>query len=273
MVQENSKARVINSNKRVELRIKQFQEEKLQTMSAPVVTEPSFEEFSEEDGEFVDGITADVVEEVPQPDVESMVNEMLDSARAEADAIINEAKLNAEAIVNEASEQADSLFEEKKLEGYNEGLREKENELLQREQQLENEIQTRKLELEKEFNQYSEELENDIVDAVIKVYNKVFNIQFDDKKQILLALVKNTISNIEIGKEFKIRVSDNNYKFMKSHLGDIQSRIGNDVEVEIINDNKMGESDCQLETSFGLFDCGIDMELSNLEKAIRSLCN
>ena len=33
------------------------------------------------------------------------------------------------------------------------------------------------------------------------------------------------------------------------------------------------DTDCQIETNFGIFDCGIDMELANLEKAIRSLCN
>ena len=46
-----------------------------------------------------------------------------------------------------------------------------------------------------------------------------------------------------------------------------------DIEIEIVNDSRMSESDCQLETNFGIFDCGIDMEMANLEKAIRSLCN
>ena len=59
---------------------------------------------------------------------------------------------------------------------------------------------------------------------------------------------------------------------MESRLEDIRERIGNDVEVEIINDAKLGAGDCQLETNFGIFDCSVDMELNNLIKDIRSLC-
>ena len=79
--------------------------------------------------------------------------------------------------------------------------------------------------------------------------------------------------NVEVGKEFRIHVSQNNYKFINAHLDDVRERVGNDVEIEVVNDAMLDSSDCQIETSFGVFDCGIDMELSNLVKDIRSLCS
>ena len=113
-------------------------------------------------------------------------------------------------------------------------------------------------------------------DATIKIketLENLFDIQFDDKKQLLLSLVKNTVSDIEIEKNFKIRVSEANYSFMKDNLDGLKSRVGQDIDIEVVNDNKMKDTDCQIETNFGIFYCGIDMELANLEKAIRSLCN
>ena len=57
------------------------------------------------------------------------------------------------------------------------------------------------------------------------------------------------------------------------HLDEIQERIGNDIDIEVVNDANLDTSGCFIETSFGVFDCGIDMELNNLVKDIRSLCS
>ena len=137
---------------------------------------------------------------------------------------------------------------------------------------VEAEIESRKEQLEMEYQQKSDVLENDIVEAIIQVFNKVFHIQFDNKKEILLHLIKNTLMNVEVGKEFRIHVSQNNYKFINSHLDDIKLNIGNDVNIEVVNDASLGTEDCQIETNFGVFDCGIDMELNTLIKDIRTLC-
>ena len=88
--------------------------------------------------------------------------------------------------------------------------------------------------MKSKYDAYSKELESDLIDAIIQVFNKVFKIQFDDKKDILFHLVENTMSNIEVGKEFRIHVAYSNYKFMMSHLDEIQERIGNDIDIEVV---------------------------------------
>ena len=47
---------------------------------------------------------------------------------------------------------------------------------------------------------------------------------------------------------------------------------GNDVVIDVINDMTLTDGACIIETETGVFDCGVDMVLSNLEKDIRSLC-
>ena len=55
-------------------------------------------------------------------------------------------------------------------------------------------------------------------------------------------------------------------------MADIKEKIGNDVTIDVVNDMTMGEESCIIETATGVYDCGIDMVMTNLEKDIRSLC-
>ena len=126
--------------------------------------------------------------------------------------------------------------------------------------------------LQADYEAKLEALESDMVDVMIQVFHKVFNVQFDNKKQILLHLIKDTLLGIDAEKNFVVRVAENNYKFIESHVADMKEKIGNDVSIDVVNDRNLGESDCIIETATGVYNCGIDMVLSNLEKDIRSLC-
>ena len=77
---------------------------------------------------------------------------------------------------------------------------------------------------------------------------------------------------MDAGKNFVVRVAESNYKFIESHVADIKEKIGNDVSIDVVNDRNLEEDDCIIETETGVYNCGIDMVLSNLEKDIRSLC-
>ena len=220
--------------------------------------------------EFSEGLNADVVIE-QKADFEK--EKLLENARLEADKIINDAKAEADRLMAEAKQRAQILYADNKSKGYADGLEEQQNEFEQKKADIERELAEKKASLEDEYTKYSDELESDLVEAIIRVFDKVFHIQFGKSKEILLHLVKNTISKVEVGREFRIHVAHTNYKFMLSHLDEIKERIGNDIDIEVVNDANLEASDCQIETSFGVFDCGIDMELNNLVNDIKALCS
>ena len=258
VVNSSKETRVINSNEKVEQRLRELREQQ-QREQYP-------EDYFQEG--FTEGLKVDVVEVEPEVTPE----EILEEAKKQAEQIIQEAQEKADALMDDAVNQADALFEEKKKLGYDTGLQTGEEECARRREQLEAELSTQKERLQREYEEKFETMESELIDVITTVFNKVFHIQFEDKREILLHLVKNTLKNIEVGKMFRIHVSESNCRFMESRLEDIRERIGSDVEVEIINDAKLGAADCQIETSFGIFDCSVDMELNNLIKDIRSLC-
>lgn len=288
---DSTPIRVVNSSNKFNQKLKAIEDaerERIERNQKSQYEEPldASADFGDgmSDEEFVAGLDALQVEtdpveaqsmepQEPQPDPSEEVQRILDEAREEAQRIIEEAKQQAEDELINAKAEADRLFEESKKQGYEEGSQEGMQEVEELREQLSVELSTKTKELEEDFAVKTEELESDIVEAMIQVFNKVFHIQFDNKKELLLHLIKNTLMNVEVGREFRIHVSQNNYKFINAHLEDVRERVGNDVEIEVVNDAALDSSDCQIETSFGVFDCGIDMELSNLVKDIRSLCS
>ena len=229
--------------------------------------------------EIIDGFLAGLDVEEIQLEPEIDPEEIIEQARAEAEGILIAARLEAEKMADEAKFRAEMLFEQKKHQGYQEGVSKLQDEILERKAVLEAEFREKEAELEKQalelqadYEAKLDVLEADMVDVMIRVFHKVFNIQFDNKKQIILHLIKDTLLGIDSCKEFIIRVAEGNYKFIESHVADIKEKIGNDVSIDIVNDMKLEENDCIIETATGVYNCGIDMVLSNLEKDIKSLC-
>ncbi len=252
--------RVINSNQRMEERMREL------ALSLRLGEESQ----EDPDSAFSEGLEAETIE--PEPEPAASPEEVLEEARTEAQRILDDARETADKMMNDAFQKGQVLFEEKQNEGYSAGLQKMQEELDAHKKHLDEEFQKQKEELDARYQKRADELESDLVGAIIQVFDHVFHIQFDDKKEILLYLVKNTLMHIEVGKSFRIRVSETNHRFLESHLDDLKERIGNDVSIEIVNDMNLDARDCQIETDYGIFDCGIDMELSNLEKDIRSLC-
>ncbi len=250
----NNDARIINSNQKIDARLQELLQQMVQVST---------------DG-FVEGLQAEQVEVAPPEEVISP-EELLHQAQEEADAAIEAAKAQADSIQAEAKRQAEELRAQARKEGYEEGLAEgmaKANAALAAgQQQLEEQRQV----LEADYRQKTEELEPYLVGAVADVFEKVFHVQFDDKKEILVYLIEKVILNTEGTKEFQVRVSLKDYEFVEGHKDEITERVGGAVKVEVMADASLGERQCMIETDSGIFDCGPDVQLENIIKALRSL--
>ena len=225
----------------------------------------------------LDGIaalpTGDPAQEIQKikAEAEKIRQVTLEVAKREAQSSIENAQVNAQQILQNAGEKANKLMEEQKQLGYAEGGKEKEAALEAQYREKEKELETRKQELEMQYEQSVNEMEGDIVDAVIQVFDKVFRIQFEKKREILYSLVRNVLMDIEVGDEIRIHVNEENRKVIETHMEEIREIVGQKVSIEFVHDAKLQDEQCKIETSFGVFDCGIDTQLENLLKDIKSL--
>ena len=252
--------RIINSNQHMKERMasegRSLSEESQgeQTGSADVAEEESLPSYEEEK------VKLEQLRKAMIADAQTMANQITSTAHSEANGILDAAK-----------QSAQQLFEEQRKLGYEEGNKQSEQELQAARAQLEQEYAQKKEQLQVEYNERMEHMESDIVDAVSQVFEKVFQIQFSDKREVLLALVKNTLMDVDAGNKVRIHVNEADHQMLMDHLDEIQKQAGGDVAIEFVQENKFEYGQCQLETPYGVFDCGLDTQLTNLIKDIRSL--
>lgn len=254
---QQNNARVINPNSLLEERMARELERKRAEERHQAELEGSFEAgIVREDTE--------VIEEIPE------VNPV-EQAQEEAERILAEAKEQADAVLKQAYLEAQNLREEAKVQGLSEANVTMQKTMKERREALETEYSARKRNLEEEYTGKRDNMEAELVDVILDVFNKVFHIQFDNKKHILMHLINDAILNIEGERKFRIKVADSNVLFLENHREDIMERVGHGIELEFIADSALDGNGCLIETDSGVFDCGLDTQLENLIKDIRSL--
>ena len=232
--EEEENVRVIDYSKLVEQRLAQY------TKTADNAGEDGFQDLP---------VAAAQIKEDPE--------EILNKAKEEAQTLRDEAQEAADILIQDAKDQSAQILEEAKKTGFEQGYKEGGEKI--------------RLELEATYQEKLHELEPQLVDVIASVVERVFHIQFDDRKEILLYLVCNTMENLEGSHNFRIRVAESQKAFLEHHQDEILDRVGNDASVEFIADNALEENQCIIETETGVFDSSLGVQLENLIKDLKSL--
>ena len=256
---QSEKARVINPNAVLEAR------------TAKILERQREEQKHQE--ELLDQFEAGIIGEDTKFVEVTDTKEQLEQATNEAKKILEDARTQADTILNNAYHEAKNMCEEAKVQGYADGNAAMQKELQEMKAKLAKEYEDLRYTLEESYTNKRETMEQDLVTVILDVFNKVFHIQFDNKKHILMHLINDAILNIEGDRKFRIKVADSNVLFLENHREDILERVGHGIELEFIADSTMDGNDCLIETDSGVFDCSLGTQLENLIKDIRSLCS
>ena len=186
--------------------------------------------------------------------------------------LIEQAKVEIEELHAEAEKSISYLkkraVEEGKESGYREGrieaVRELEAEKLK--------LKEREAALEKEFQKRVDSLETQFVETITGIYQEIFAIDLASYKPILLNAISNTIRTIEGVRDFIVHVSKEDYKevlLAKEEL--LDQMLSKTVTVEIVEDFTLKQNECMIETSTGIYDCGIGTQAEELKRRLRLL--
>lgn len=232
---------------------------------------------------FISGLHADIVEELISDDNtadartddssegEHQAAASLENINAEAEKIIEDARLQAEQIIADANKNAAAAFEEAKQNGYYEGNAAAQEEADKKQEQLEAEYNNRKKELEQEYNELKEKVEPQLVEVITDVFRKVTGVVAEDNQQIILHLINDVMHNADGSRDYVIKVSPEDYKFLVNNQGKIYCAMSREVNIDIVEDAGLERNQCMIETNTGIFNCSLDIELNNLIKNIKLL--
>ncbi len=267
--QEEQKTCVIDSNELVGEKIEERRREEKKRQMQSLGSEDAFVPM---DGETLDEETDYLGEQMPEEAEETQPEiDYVAQAKEEAEAILSEARERADAILAEAGEQAEAMRSHAEAEGQKEGYEQGLQEATARQRELENQLQAEKEQMQADYDRKQKNMEGDLVDVICGVVEKVFLVQFGDKKEIIWHAVDQALANIEGSKEFMIRVGEANLEFLRAHKEELQEKVGQDMTLDIVLDPLLDETQCMIETDGGLFDCGMDTQMRNLIKDIKSL--
>jgi len=268
---------VINSNELVSKRMEELQKElekKAQEEAMKAMMDP--QPVLDEEGNPLLDEEGNPIMQVPEfvpldPPQEEPAVDYMAEAREEAEAILSQARLEADAIIQDAQNQAEEMRANAQKvgeqNGYQDGMAKANRECELKKAELADQEQL----LMQKYQRKEEAMEHDLVDVISNVIEKVFMVQFADKKEIVLHLADNALSNIEGSKIFQIKVSEYNYEFLLNNKLDLQDRVGSDIQIDIVLDPLLDQSQCIIETDGGIFDCSLGVQLENLIKDLRSL--
>ncbi len=254
--------RVINSNDKVAERLEELRRQEQMEAQVP-------DQQGAVDG-FMVGLQAEEIDAVPKEPVISP-EEIRKMAQEEADDLLADAKKQADAILADADIQANAIREEAKNAGFEQGHQEGTARAEEELTRLRSQIEEEQRQLDAGYRQKVQELEPYLVEIVSDVFEKVFHVHFDDKKEVLVYLIEKVILNAEGTKEFQVRVSRADYEFVEGQKDAISAQVGASIAVEIMADASLQEHQCMIETDSGVFECGVDVQLENLLGTLKSL--
>ena len=254
--------RIIDSNAVVRRRLEMLEAE----LGAP-----------QEEG-FVSGIPAAEIVDVPEDTQSNIIKaqdearEILENARAEADAVIARAQEEAEHILEQARVQAEAeksqVLGDARQQGYNEGLVKAQA----HEGAMEQEYLEKTRSLEEAYEKQLDTLEPRFVDTITGIYEHIFQIELSSYREILTFLISSVLHKLDGSRSFIIHVSREDYAYVSMQKKQMLAGVvSGNCEVDVVEDLTLGKNDCMIETEGGIFDCGLGTQLSELRRSLHLL--
>lgn len=218
---------------------------------------------TEEDG-FTEGLNVTVIDQITTEEQDELIKlqeeHILQTAREEADRIIQQARQTAE-------ETSNAIYEEAKNKGYQEGFQKAMEEVTEKQKELDSLIEKHN----QEYQDQLKELEPKFAEVVAILVNKMTGILAENNKDVILYLIQNAIRNADNSNSYVIRVSEQDYDFVMSKKVELATYVKENSTIDIVADKELNHNQCFIEVDNCIIDCSLDTQLSNLIQNLKLL--
>lgn len=207
---------------------------------------------------------------VPVVHMDEVIEEKKKQAELEAGQIILEAQEQAQVILSRAESEAEQIrnaaHEEGIEAGKSEGMSLAQSEIADIRAKLDDESD----QLQREYQSAVNEMEPRYVDILCSLIRKITGVIMDEKKDVLLYLIREAMAEMDASDRYTVRVAPEDAMSLETHRKELAQKIGN-VTVEIQEDKGLAKDECIIETEHQMVDCGIRTQLDNLVMTLRML--
>lgn len=202
---------------------------------------------------------------------EEQANNIIEDAKELYLKIIEEANFEAKRIIDNAQEEKEMLqatagdngYKDGFNTGYTEGINQAQD-IIMRAEELKQQLDDRNAVIYKEA-------ENEIMELVIDIAQKVLMQELTQNKEVMMSLIKQSISKCTFKDNLTIRVSEDDFNFVNSNKERIIMLTEGINNLEIYCDKALTKGSCIVETPSGEINAGIDVQMKEITKAFEYL--
>lgn len=212
--------------------------------------------------EFIAGIKAINLEEIKETEeeIEQKSQEIIAKAYETAEQIVEEAKSNAQAAKL-------SVYDAAKQQGYGDGY----NQAVRDVDELKLELENKVIECKENYEKQIAEIEPFFAGILTEYIKKLTGIMAQDHREIILHLIHQAVMGVPGSSFYTIKVSKEDYGFVKKQSKELEGYLKNGIEIEIIEDGHLGKNQCLIETDARTVDCSLNVQMENLITDIKLL--
>ncbi len=197
---------------------------------------------------------------------------LMEQAKSEAQAVLNDAQIQAMRIREDAAARAEieknEILAQARQQGYEEGAARARAEL----EAKEREFQETARRLEAEYQQQIDVLEPQFIDTITGIYEHIFHVELGSYREILVHLIASAIRRLEGSHDFMIHVSKEDYPYVNMQKKQMLSGVvSGNCNVDVVEDAALEKNQCTIETEGGIYDCGLDTQMSELKRRLQLL--
>lgn len=243
-------------------------------LAEAMLNEAGFDEFDDASG-LLTMNTADLPDFSGEPseELKMMADNVVKSAREEAEVIVAQAHDEAEHLRAGAYDEAELIKQQAKEEGfqlgYSEGKEAAEQELAMGRNALEQQLNDAEVMFQERKEDLIDTTERNMVDWLCRMIPQITGIVIDSQQDVLLYIINQAMRDLDNSKQFVIRVSSEDFNEVSERKNEIYGARNPNVDLEVFEDAKLSSKQCIIETDNGMVDVSLDVQLDNLIKALR----
>lgn len=202
---------------------------------------------------------------------EAEAERLLLEARRRAEDILARAQTEAETLVRQAEAGTQPLFEAAREQGYAEGYGAGSREAERVCGAAAAEIRRLLKKIGDERNAVIDSLEADVLNLVLKISEKVINVQLEKDDKTFVEMIRGAMSQLKGAGKVFIRVSPEEYnRIFSSGLEQLVSE-GEERAVSAVQEARFERWDCVLENDEETLDAGVGSQLKRIALALQGL--
>ncbi len=186
------------------------------------------------------------------------------SPEEEAQSIVDKAKLEAEALLAQAQSEVDSIREKAHAEGYQAGLS-----ALDADREA---LQQKAAEIEADATSQAalfwRQIEPELLKLSVEIARKVVRREIDEHSDFVITTVREAIRQLRDRQDLKIHVSPKDYDLVRERKDEIQSSSDGIRSIEVIDDRRIDQGGCLIESGNGHLDARTETQMGEAERAL-----